>query len=330
MSSDDLIDLDAPVCPIDSAPAAKAEKPKLEGERIHVTGVDRWLECGYRAEKYRRRAWVEPLRPEASRGRAVHAAREMALKAALAGRDLPPVEACEERAHATVHEDAKVALDAGDEAFAALVDAVADEARQYARADRLGVLPDLAPHVIEVETTIELPIEGDGLTGRYVLTGRPDAIARSPIDGRLSVPDLKTSKYAPSAAVVNTSTQHSLYSALVESKHGSRPVHSIDHVRILKTRPRAALAPNQRLVDLGSGSAVVTKIPTDRDSADVGAALRRLRFVLDAREQGFAPPAAAAFMSSCHRCPHRGAQDSQQRCPWVPATRAGEETESDE
>lgn len=330
MSTDDLIDLDAP-CPIGAEPASvKADQPKLEGERIHVTGVDRWLECGYRAEQYRRRAWVEPARPETVRGRGVHAAREYALKAVLAGKDLPSVEACEERAHSEVAEAFKTAADVADDALLSQMDAVADEARLYARADRLGVLPDLAPHVIEVESTIELPIQGDGLTGRYVLTGRPDAIARSPIDGRLSVPDLKTSKYAPSPATVNTSTQHSLYSALVESKHGSRPVHSIDHVRILKTKPRAALAPNQRLVDLGTGSAVVTKIPTDRDAADVGAALRRLRFVLDAREQGFAPPAAAAFMSSCHRCPHRGAQDSQQRCPWVPATRAGEETESDE
>lgn len=330
MSADDF---DFPADPFADAPAAATkatDAPKLEGERIHVTGVDRWLECGYRAEQYRRRAWFEPVRPELIRGRAVHAARELALKAALRGKDMPPVEDCEARADAFVHEEVKHALDAGDDTMADEVAALADEARLYVRADRLGVLPDLAPHVIEVETTIEVPVAGNGLTGQYVLTGRPDAIARSPIDGRLSVPDLKTSNRAPSVASVNASTQHSLYSALIEGKFGTPPVHSIDHVRILKTKPRSALKPNQRLIDIGTGTAVLTQIPTVRTPDDIAAAVRKLRFVLDAREQGFAPPAQAGFQSPCDRCVHRGAADSQQRCPWVPATRAGEEVESDE
>lgn len=321
--------------PFDAIPAAPREKhedAKIEGTRVHVTEVDRWLECGHRANQYREGKWQEPARPEAARGRAVHAAREMALREFAKSGELPPVSECEEQADASVRDDTKAAADTGDDALLAEIDAVAAEARLYARADRLGVLPGLAPHVVEVETTIEVPIGGNGMDAQYVLTGRPDAVARSPITGRLEVPDLKTSKVAPSVASVNASTQHSLYSALVQAKFGEPCGHSIQHVRILKTKPRGALGPNQRLVTFGGdeGSAVVTHIATDRTPDDVTAALRRLRFVLDAREQGFFPPAPAAFMSPCLRCPHRGAADRHQRCEYVPATRAGEEVSSDE
>ena len=315
---------------IDEAPPEKAEKPKLEGERIHVTGVDRWLECGFRDDQYRKREWLEPFTPAKIRGHAVHAAREMALKHFRKHGALPSVEDCRGRADATVREETKSAEDLGDAAIQAEADAIAADARTYAEADRQGVLPSLAPHEIEVEETIEVQIAGEGLRGVYVLSGRPDAIARSPVDGRLAVPDLKTSSIAPSAASVNASTQHSLYSALVQSKFGEVAAHSIDHIRTLKTSPRSPLKPNQKLIPLSSGSAVLTRIPTDRTADDIAAALRRLRFVLDAREQGFAPPAAASFMSPCHRCPHRGAADKSQRCPWVPASKAGEGNESDE
>lgn len=313
-----------------AAPREKHEDAKIEGTRVHVTEVDRWLECGHRAQQYRTQRWQEPARPEAARGRAVHAAREFALKAFRKTGTLPPPSECEERADASVHEDTKVAAEIADDALLAEIENVAAEARLYARADRLGVLPDLAPHVVEVETTIEQEIGGDGLDGKYVLTGRPDAVARSPITGRLEVPDLKTSKVAPSVASVNASTQHSLYSALVQAKFGEPCGHSIQHVRILKTKPRSALGPNQRLVTFGGdeGSAVVTHVATDRTAEDVGAALRRLRFVLDAREQGFFPPAAAGFQSPCFRCPHRGHPDRQMRCEYVPATRAGEASEA--
>lgn len=306
------------------------EAPKIEGERIHVTSVDRFLECGFRDTQYRTRAWQEPHHEGAVRGHGVHAAREHALKEVLKARPLPSVEECEDRADTAVHEELKDTQ--GVPELDAEADKIASEARLYAKADRLGILPDLAPHVIAVEEKIEWEIEDASLTGKYVLTGRPDAVARSPIGGRLEIPDLKTSKYAPTSAAVNVSTQHSLYSALGEFRYGERPAHSIHHIRLLKTQPRSPLSETQRLIPLGEdGSAVVTMIPTDRTDDDVQAALRRLRFVLDAREQGYAPPAPASFMSPCFRCEHRGHRDPSQRCPFVPATRAGEQKEeSDE
>lgn len=290
--------------------------------RIHVTEVDRALSCLYRDAKQRSGEWQYVQRPETIRGSAVHKAREVALRAVLAGHDLPSVDDAAGIADAEVEAAWEAANLPPDDA-----DPVREEAALFARADRLLVLPSLAPHVLAVEEEIELPVSGNGMDGSYVLTGRPDSVARSPIGGRLEVPDLKTSGNAPSQAVVNSSTQHSLYSALVESKYGEKPVHSIHHLRVMAKGPRNE-KPNVRVAPLSDDpkapKGVLTTLYTERDAGGVASGLARLRALIDAREQGYALPASAGFLSECHRCPHRGHPDPSQRCRYVPATRINE------
>lgn len=296
--------------------------------RLRATGLDKFLECGVREHRYETGEWQKPEWPEALRGRVVHAARAHYLKTYMkTGGKAPSLADCEDFAEGEASKASEFdhqAVQTGE-----ALDVFAD-ARPYVQLDVLGVLPKIAPHVIAVEERIDVPIRGTGIDCAYVLSGQPDAIGREPVSGRLTIPDLKTGARAQSVAEVNASTQLTAYALLARAKHGEIPTIAHHALRVLKTKPKRVTEATTVVELPAGGFGVCDVIHSTRTADDLDSLLRRVRFVIDAREAGWFAPAAGGFASPCLRCAHRGAAAANQRCEYASATTTGEEKEDAE
>lgn len=318
-----------PFAPRSSAPAAatEARAAKPEGTRIRATEIDRWLECGVREERYRTNRWFQKAWDYQFRGTVVHEVRKWALREYQKRGQVPDLDNAEAFGEAKTQE----LVEKDDQAVVDCEwEAVWQDARPYVQLDVLGVLPRISEHILETERRLEIPIAGKGFKGKWFLTGAPDAIAKDPVVGRLTMPDLKTGKKKQSAAEVNASTQLSAYALLVREVHGEIPSIAHHALRILKSPPKDR-GPMTTVVPLPAGGfGVCDTVHTERTQEDLDAFLRRLRAVIDMREQGYFLPAAGGFQSPCVRCVHRGAEDGRQRCEFASTRTTGEEKSHDE
>ena len=338
--SDETFDPFADPVPSERAVAPETrEEEKVEippGARtVHVTEIERFLECGYRHAMYAGQTWREDYDVPRARGTGVHKAREVAFRAYLKTGQLPALEDLEDAAAAAVSEAMKGAEEVGGDEGAAMVDAATDEAVVFVRADHALLLPLLAPHVIEVEPRFVAEIGGEGIEPRsWFLSGSPDSVGRDPTTGKLVLPDLKTGVKATSQAALNTSSQLTGYAFLAAERYGEIPVLAHHSLRILKRLPKAKPGLFWKEVKGAKGEAlvgVVERKHTERTDADLGSFLRRLNAFVSSQRAGIALPATSSnFMSPCHRCAHRGHAVASQRCPFAPAYRGGEGEEVDD
>lgn len=333
----------AAAAPSPGAPGAEEESDAIpKGANVlRVTSIEKVLECGHRESMYASGAWVEPAYPERVRGRAVHAAREKALREFLRTREFPPIESIEQAAIEKVDKDLTgggAAEDLmSDDDLAALTaerDAIVDEAVTFVRGDLALVLPLMAPHVIAVERRLHVELSGEGIDpGTWFLSGTPDSIGRDPTTGKLVVPDLKTGAKAATQAALNASSQLSGYAFLAQAHYGEIPILAHHSLRILKRLPTTR-GPHLSVATVfrpngEKAVAVAERRATERSPEDLRAFVARLNVVVTAKREGIALPAtASSFMSPCHRCPHRGAAVPSSRCGYVAAFRGGEESEA--
>lgn len=343
---------DDPYAPAAGEPAREPGAERDEEEAplppnarvLHVTEIDRFLECAHRSEKIRARHWHDVQDAPRSRGSGVHAAREFAFKVSLkSGGQLPPCSDLEEVARDTVRE---LMLGKGGEALELLpaeqaksleaeTDATVDETIAFVRGDYGLLLPVMAPHVIAAEVKMRSAIEGPGLEpGVWWISGTPDSLGRDPTTGKLVLPDLKTSSKATTQAALNTSSQLTGYALLARERYGEIPVLAHHSLRLLKRAPKPKPGQSFRTVMSPSGAeymAVAERKMTERSDRDLASFALRVRAVIEAILAGFALPATAGnFLSPCHNCAFRGHAIESQRCEYAPAYVGGEGGSEDE
>jgi hypothetical protein len=287
---------------------------------IHVTEVQRWLECAHREAQYQDGSWQRTTSVPRLRGTAVHAAREESLRHFKDTGTLLDYGRALDAGYAKMDEAAeREPLDAGT------LDDARSEAAPYIEADAVGILPALAPHVEALEETMTLPLVSSALRESYELVGRIDVLARDPITRGIVEYDLKTGTKKLSQAALNCSTQRTGYGVLIRATRGTMPRHAIDAVRILKTKPRTVTEATKVIpLPVYGGVAVSDAMTTERTDADHQAFLRRVAWVLESREAGKHAPASVGMVSPCERCNHRGHPDPAQRCGWINSWRGGE------
>lgn len=304
---------------------------------LHASRVE--SECLFRENKYGSREWLPAQRAPWLRGTGVHGGREYALRAYLAEKSLPPVEevrtATWEAIETRVEQDNERGMpsDPGD-----VKDAM-DEADLIVRADYALALPEIAPHVLAIEEELTVPIGDTGWT----LSGRLDARGRDPVTGTGAIIDLKTGAPRSAQEAADLSNQLSNYALLHQVHFGTIPTFALDYVWTMAKGPKADTIARDGLkvceIDAGvndSGKPVKVcgvrrRVTTYRSADDLAAALKLLRFRIDAEAAGWHPPGFGGFMGPCGRCAHWGHADPAMRCPFRPANRtAGLSTTNEE
>ncbi len=288
--------------------------------KFHASGLS--TECGYKWHMYETRRWLRPAWAPFMRGTFVHAARAWALAHYANLGELPEPHMCIEAGvqglDVRLEEDAEKGTPFPTDAERA---AVHMEASPLVVADRLLVLPKIAPHIIAAEETVEVDIGGG-----HTLTGTFDARSVDPVSGTGVVPDLKTKVKTPSKpdlAEARRSLQLAAYALLHKERFGNIPLHAIDFVwaspkgpnaKTKADRPTLTTMPIE--VDGRKMVGAHQRVTIQRTPDDLKVVLRWLRFRVDALEAGWHPPAFQGYNSPCARCEHAGNDDLQQRCPW--------------
>jgi hypothetical protein len=289
---------------------------------LHASRVEE--ECAYRGHQYGVREWLAPQRVPFLRGTAAHGAREYALRCFLDTKGLPSGEDVEAAAVDAVETRVEEDAERGTPTDPAWVTEALDEALPIVRADLALAIPEIAPHVLAIEEEIVAPIDGT----EWSLSGRIDARGRNPVTGEGAIIDLKTGSPRDPQATADLSNQLSNYALLHRFKFGTIPTFALDHVWTMAKGPKPdTIKANGLLVcEVKHGdktlAGVRRRIVTSRTPDALAAALRLLRFRIDAEEAGWHAPAYGGYGSPCVRCIHFAHEDPTQRCPWRPSTRA--------